>query len=238
MGFTLVELLVVIAIIAILAAILFPVLATSRDKAKQAQCMSNVKQLAKAWSMYADDNNSRACPSYYYTQGTSVQHSWDFTIIIQTGGTTYRQGLLDKYIKNGKINACPSFKPKGADRPFTGYAYNTNYVGGDPYYDEQWYPNPPYRSTPCAAAEIVAPTRTVLFAEGGYSSPVKSQNYLRPPRDLQFGRLGTVHFRHGGFANVVYADGHVRATARKYLVTTKAPEVGFLSDDDSAYDLK
>src|SRR5687767_13902578 len=54
-GFTLIELLVVIAIIAILAAILFPVFASARDKARQSRCIANVKQLAMAVEMYVDD---------------------------------------------------------------------------------------------------------------------------------------------------------------------------------------
>ncbi|NLO06246.1 MAG: prepilin-type N-terminal cleavage/methylation domain-containing protein, partial [candidate division WS1 bacterium] len=54
-GFTLIELLVVIAIIAILAAILFPVFARAREKARQTQCLSNVKQTMLAVNMYAQD---------------------------------------------------------------------------------------------------------------------------------------------------------------------------------------
>src|SRR5437016_13930229 len=58
-GFTLIELLVVIAIIAILAAILFPVFAQARDKARQAACLSNLKQVGTALMMYGQDYDER-----------------------------------------------------------------------------------------------------------------------------------------------------------------------------------
>jgi len=93
-GFTLIELLVVIAIIAILAAILFPVFAQAREKARQTTCLSNLKQIGVASMMYCQDYDQLFAPGYY----TQPQTQWFFT-------------LVQPYMKDipaGGIRACPS----------------------------------------------------------------------------------------------------------------------------------
>ena len=68
-GFTLIELLVVIAIIAILAAILFPVFAQAREKARQVACLSNAKQMGTAAMMYAQDYDEQLMEIYRCQNG-------------------------------------------------------------------------------------------------------------------------------------------------------------------------
>ncbi|MHB8994135.1 MAG: prepilin-type N-terminal cleavage/methylation domain-containing protein [Armatimonadota bacterium] len=115
-GFTLIELLVVIAIIAILAAILFPVFAKAREKARQSSCLSNVKQLMLGILQYAQDYDERlpgrrknsvtAPPAGTYTCNPAGTYaiSW--------------MSLVQPYIKNTQILVCPSYGNT------TGYGYN------------------------------------------------------------------------------------------------------------------
>jgi prepilin-type N-terminal cleavage/methylation domain-containing protein/prepilin-type processing-associated H-X9-DG protein len=104
-GFTLIELLVVIAIIAILAAILFPVFAQAREKARQTSCTSNLNQIGKALAMYVSDNDSTYPPAYYY--GDPNGSNLDSTGIHQWSG------FCQPYIKNWGIFVCPSDKIRG-----------------------------------------------------------------------------------------------------------------------------
>ena len=102
-GFTLIELLVVIAIIAILAAILFPVFARAREKARQTSCMSNLKQMGLAFFMYSSDYDE-----LYVTN-------------------PYWKSKLQPYIKNKQINVCPSRR----ELPwYFGHGYNCGVPAG------------------------------------------------------------------------------------------------------------
>ncbi len=94
-GFTLIELLVVIAIIAILAAILFPVFARAREKARQITCVSNLKQLGTAVSMYSQDYDEFLPNNYLGKKDTNL---WS-----DLSGS----GLVDPYLKNKRILVLP-----------------------------------------------------------------------------------------------------------------------------------
>ena len=101
-AFTLIELLVVIAIIAILAAILFPVFAQAREKARQTSCLNNLKQIGLGATMYAQDYDENLPFPYNLA-------NWDRWC---EDGVTWRQRILP-YTKNSQIFVCPSYKKAG-----------------------------------------------------------------------------------------------------------------------------
>ena len=116
-GFTLIELLVVIAIIAILAAILFPVFAKAREKARQSSCLSNVKQLSLGFLQYAQDFDERM-PQHRCNAPGNVQ------------GLCYFQ-QIEPYLKNAQIMKCPSsnLAAYGAPYPNLDYGFNIHFAG-------------------------------------------------------------------------------------------------------------
>jgi len=128
-GFTLIELLVVIAIIAILAAILFPVFAKAREKARQASCASNEKQLGIALLSYTQDYDEKFPPVAGIataSDGTLEVASWGVsTVNTSVTPNVTTPGLTQSYIKNNQLFLCPSAAVRpGAGNDGSDYLYN------------------------------------------------------------------------------------------------------------------
>ncbi|MFO8082108.1 MAG: prepilin-type N-terminal cleavage/methylation domain-containing protein, partial [Armatimonadota bacterium] len=143
-GFTLIELLVVIAIIAILAAILFPVFARAREKARQTSCLSNVKQIMAGIQMYAQDYDERLCPGSrwrLYVGGTYI-------------GMAQWADAINPYVKNEQLFKCPS---QQAQAQAIGWNYQEfGYVEASTSYVYGW-------ATPLASIEY--PSQTILIGD-------------------------------------------------------------------------
>ena len=111
-AFTLIELLVVIAIIAILAAMLLPALAKSKQKAQGIKCVSNMKQLATAWIMYSGDNNDQLVPNWLLGSGSPAPESWAFGSMKiaadATNVTLIQSNRLYAYAPSLGVFQCPS----------------------------------------------------------------------------------------------------------------------------------
>lgn len=106
-GFTLIELLVVIAIIAILAAILFPIFTSAKERGRQAQCLSNLRNLSSAMRLYADDNDGKM-PSAYYGW---ISPDWCGCEGTDTANIFPDRGSIWRYTgKNKAIYLCPTDK--------------------------------------------------------------------------------------------------------------------------------
>ena len=192
-GFTLIELLVVIAIIAILAAILFPVFARAREKARQTNCLSNLKQIGLSHLMYAQDYDECFLQGRYV--GTCIfghlhQDAAPNAINDYYGWANH----LQPYIKNIQIFRCPS-RPwstctSGAGPAIIQNAYLYNYDGcvGKPL------------------ALIARPAAQMMHMDGQNAFVISSTNL----KSTCMSAMGNGLTRHNDGANVVFCDGHAK----------------------------
>jgi prepilin-type N-terminal cleavage/methylation domain-containing protein/prepilin-type processing-associated H-X9-DG protein len=224
-GFTLVELLVVIAIIALLAAILFPVFAQAREKARQTTCRSNLKQIGLAFRMYADDYDGawplmslKDRPSVAPRTLEELQEEW-FWRPIQT------------YLRNFGVLHCPSDSVTNARRgvgttlmsmendpriPRLSYGVNAWLAGitGDNSLPGTVDAAIPYPAQTALLADCVIWFFTCVMEtnkQGQRTSIIAYANAIRPTDTFDpcnFGHPGEE--RHVDGSHVVFVDGHVR----------------------------
>ncbi len=170
-GFTLIELLVVIAIIAILAAILFPVFARAREKARQTSCLANVKQIMLSSQMYADDYDERMI-SHRTNDGSGTYVYWG--------------EVLQPYLKNKQILACPSDASPYSMALYGGgsMAISYGYNGG--------------QLNNCSLGSIDMPAETLVFVDGESYYAAYGNSSYEPEA------------RHNEGANAALADGHAK----------------------------
>jgi prepilin-type N-terminal cleavage/methylation domain-containing protein/prepilin-type processing-associated H-X9-DG protein len=207
-GFTLIELLVVIAIIAILAAILFPVFARAREKARQTSCLSNVKQLDLGIQMYIGDYDEKLPVGSDWSNGLSHYHMPD---------------RLNPYVKNAQLWECPSYS-------LTWSQYSAPPGGGNGWWSTILGPisyGLNYRAMPTwtvrKLAEMPAPAETFIIGDSvsfdicwgrfdalAYASFCGWQLTTSPCASGNPEWEQDDNTRHNGGSNIGYLDGHAK----------------------------
>ena len=213
-GFTLIELLVVIAIIAILAAILFPVFAKAREKARQTSCLSNLKQLANGMLMYAQDYDEHF-PALTYTDCFPTANVWS--------GMYPWPITIMPYVKNWQIGVCASDSQCGCMSKAGGNDFDPFFVarfGAAPASSAaaaaQWpwsYGSNYSLTTAFTLAQINRPAQCILlcdFGQGQHSYSVYYANFGYGYTSTESPDRWTAGGRHNDGRNYAFCDGHAK----------------------------
>jgi prepilin-type N-terminal cleavage/methylation domain-containing protein len=166
-AFTLIELLVVIAIIAILAAILFPVFAQAREKARGAACLSNLKQIGLATAMYLQDYDN----CYPSQQRNGVNVNLPGGPIVYTNTEQNYMDELYPYVRNTRVFTCPSDVPNPGVDAWAIYKLKGGWSNGY-HFNGTFLSNPPgCKPGAChgiSEADVAQPANTQIMRESGY----------------------------------------------------------------------
>ena len=248
-----IELLVVIAIFAMLIAVLMPALARARQQGKAVVCLSNLRQMVIAAENYSANNNGCYPPAYINDPDPSdmlaIYECWDFASIKDwnTMDEYSKPGLLWQGEGVDKLQQCPSYTgPSNSLEVYSGYNYNVSYIG---------HGSMEAIVLPAKTADVNNASTTALFGDGQYydgANKYMRSPFTHPGDDFPFRAPGTQGFRHSGRTNVAWCDGHASSQKELYTETISSQQelilqynlenpnnkVGFLSPDNSAYDLR
>ncbi|MCW3098746.1 MAG: hypothetical protein JWL77_4364 [Chthonomonadaceae bacterium] len=210
-AFTLIELLVVIAIIAVLASILFPVLAQAREKARSTSCVSALRQITAAALMYSQDYDET-----FGSAGLEVQGDGHTFVLFHA---TSPIGELSSYVSSERLWFCPDRSDSSLDcmGPCQGYGYNWSFYnswddGTGMLHAAQVSPDGSSTlQSGKTHAELTQPARTFLFGDTGDTFPYTLGIYA--------GWNGPGSARHSGGFNFGFADGHVKWLAMRHGIT-------------------
>ncbi len=234
-GFTLIELLVVIAIIAILAAILFPVFAQAREKARQASCTSNVKQITLALIMYVQDYDELFVPGGMGKQdyGTNCSgvvdgntnmnnnngmcqmsdvpyaRCWGWPCIGPDGSGSFAARLYP-YIKNLAVFSCPSANNGAVNPGEQEYASNPYQSVTDPVRQRPLSYTYQADFSEQSDAAVDAPAQRVAIFETGRIRAGFDADWGQDPQYYRSARWNDWYSPHSGGSNLGFADGHVK----------------------------
>ncbi|HRT08866.1 MAG TPA: prepilin-type N-terminal cleavage/methylation domain-containing protein [Candidatus Paceibacterota bacterium] len=205
-GFTLIELLVVIAIIAILASMLLPALGRAKEKAKAAQCLSNLKQIGTAATMYAEDHKD----TYWIKPDRTIPNDGQWmlnplsdVLLAPTHGSAYwALGYLDYFGKARRLFRCPSAKyvdewREDGRRFPTDWWLNSCYGIHNYLLHNSGYPDPTGASEPTSIKKVTTyqnPSRTIFCqdaAESRMEGPEDSLGLFPGARQILTQWIGT-----------------------------------------------
>ena len=249
---TLLELLVVAGAITLLLGLLIPGLGRARDHAKSAVCTSNMRQLALANTMYAQDFGGMYVPGASEIQGPNLQR-WHGARKKTSDPFDSSRGPLAAYLGvDAAVRACPTFAPDkpGFERGNGGYGYNNAYVGVQTVVDSK---SGTVVATDLAGARVhhlKRPADTLMFADSAFvTGSLIEYSFAEPRFHPQFQTRAdpSIHFRHVGHTNIAWCDGHVSAERRTFTSWSGLYEgdparhnIGWFgdSDDNTFFDLQ
>jgi prepilin-type N-terminal cleavage/methylation domain-containing protein/prepilin-type processing-associated H-X9-DG protein len=250
-GFTLIELLVVIAIIAILAAILFPVFAQARAKARQTVCESNLKQIGLATIMYETDYDEHWVPvetingpANIYVPFYTLLNTYIKSAVTTTGAAnvwncpedaakwspgTPEHSYVPNTLRVLNDGSCDLTPVTGNGLGYTASGTPPQECGSN---DQSW-------PGPTIDAKIVSPASTISFIESPY--PVDYWSFATV-NNLGFWDSGVQPYLfagHNGKSDFLFADGHVKALDPIQTMSTNdggAGSVNMWSRDGQSFD--